>query len=108
MDDDGELMRIRRKKLREMMEKKEGKKMSKVIVYSTSTCPYCVMAKNYLESLNVEFEEVNVQEDKEKAQEMIKKSGQMGVPVLDVGGEIIVGFNKPSVDAALKKAGLTK
>jgi glutaredoxin 3 len=106
---DDELMRIRRKKLRELMKKKEEKSMTKkVIVYSTSTCPYCVMAKNYLESLNVEFEYVNVQEDKAKAQEMIEKSGQMGVPVLDIGGEVIVGFNKPAVDAALKKAGLTK
>jgi len=68
--------------------------MKKVIVYSTPTCPYCAMAKEYLKENNVEFEDVNVAADQTRAEEMVKKSGQMGVPVLDVEGEIIVGFDK--------------
>ena len=72
-------------------------------VYSTTHCPYCVMAKKYLESRNVEFQEINVENDQEKAAEMIEKSGQMGVPVLEINGEIIVGFNRPEIDRALEK-----
>ncbi|MBU5455683.1 glutaredoxin family protein [Caproiciproducens sp. MSJ-32] len=72
-----------------------------VKVYSTSSCPWCVKAKNYLKSLNVEFEEYNVQDDMEAREEMISKSKQMGVPVLDINGKIIVGFDKPAIDEAL-------
>lgn len=74
-----------------------------VKVYSTTHCPYCVMAKKYLESRKVEFMEINVENDQEKAAEMIEKSGQMGVPVLEINGEIIVGFNKAEIDRALAK-----
>ena len=74
-----------------------------IIVYSTTTCPYCVMAKDWLKSKNIEFEDVNVGIDQKRAQEMIDKSGQMGVPVLDVNGTIIVGFDKPKIEAALKE-----
>ncbi len=74
---------------------------NKVIVYSTPTCPYCVMAKGYLSSKGVSFEDYDVSSDRAKAIEMIKKSQQMGVPVLDVNGRIIVGFDKEGIDAAL-------
>jgi len=77
--------------------------MAKVIVYSTTTCPYCVMAKDWLKQKKVSFEDVNVGTNQEKAQEMIKKSGQMGVPVIDVEGTIIIGFDKPRIEEALKK-----
>ena len=77
--------------------------MSRVIVYSTSTCPYCVMAKNWLKEKNISFEDYNVGIDQEKAKEMISKSRQMGVPVIDVDGEIIIGFDKPKLEEALKK-----
>jgi len=77
--------------------------MSKVTVYSTTTCPYCVMAKNWLKEKKIEYDDINVGIDQEKAREMIKKSGQMGVPVLDVAGEIIIGFDKPKIEKALKK-----
>jgi len=77
--------------------------MAKVMVYSTNTCPYCVMAKNWLKEKKVEFEDINVGINQEKAKEMIKKSGQMGVPVLDIDGQIIIGFDKPKIEAALKK-----
>ena len=72
-----------------------------VKVYSTSVCPYCIMAKTFLKQHNIEFEEVNVQEDQNAAKEMMEKSGQMGVPVLDINGKIIVGFNKEEIKKAL-------
>jgi glutaredoxin 3 len=74
----------------------------KVTVYSTAACPYCVLAKNYLDSKKVTYEAFDVGADRAKAEEMIKKSGQMGVPVLDIGGKIIVGFDRAAIDAALK------
>jgi len=73
-----------------------------VIVYSTPTCPFCHKAKEYLTEKSVKFEDVNVAEDTARQQEMIEKSGQMGVPVLDVNGTIIVGFDKAKIDAALE------
>lgn len=73
-----------------------------VKVYSTNSCPWCVKAKNYLKSVNIEFEDLNVQEDMVARDEMISKSKQMGVPVLDVNGTIIIGFDKSAVDTALK------
>ncbi len=80
--------------------------MAKVIVYSTSSCPYCVMAKDWLTQKKVEFEDINVQTDQERAKEMIEKSGQMGVPVLDVDGEVIIGFDQAKIEQALKSKGL--
>lgn len=70
-------------------------------VYSTNTCPWCDKAKAYLKSKGVDFEELNVQDDMIARDEMIKKSKQMGVPVLDVNGTIIIGFDKPAIDTAL-------
>lgn len=72
-----------------------------VKVYSTNSCPWCVKAKNYLKSVNIDFEEFNVQEDMEARDEMINKSKQMGVPVLDINGTVIVGFDKNAIDSAL-------
>ncbi|MFC1576571.1 glutaredoxin family protein [Candidatus Omnitrophota bacterium] len=73
----------------------------KVIVYSTPTCPYCIKAKKFLEDSNVVFENIDVSSNSEKAQEMIDKSGQMGVPVLDIEGQIILGFDKEAISKAL-------
>ena len=78
-----------------------GEKVT-VKVYSTPTCPYCNLAKQFLKENNVIFEDVNVAEDREAIMNMIRKSGQMGVPVLDVDGKIIVGFNKEAIKEALK------
>lgn len=72
-----------------------------VIIYSTPTCPYCHIAKDYLKSKGFEFEDIDVSKDRAKAEEMIKKSGQMGVPVLDINGKIIIGFDKKAIDEAL-------
>jgi glutaredoxin 3 len=78
--------------------------MTKVKVYSTPTCPYCTMAKDFLKDLDVEFEDIDVAEDHEAAKEMVEKSGQMGVPVIVIGDEVIVGFNKPAIEKALEKS----
>ena len=76
--------------------------MKKVKVYSTSTCPFCDQAKDFLKKLKVSFEDINVNEDRKAAMEMIKKSGQSGVPVLDIDGEMIVGFDPKKIKKALK------
>lgn len=73
----------------------------KVIVYSTPTCPYCVMAKDFLKQHKVEFKDIDVSRAERAANEMIEKSGQMGVPVIDVDGKIIVGFNREVLKQAL-------
>ena len=76
--------------------------MSKTVkVYSTSTCPYCSMAKEFLTKNNVQFENIDVGLNQEAAQEMMNKSGQMGVPVLDIDGKIIVGFDKEAINKSL-------
>ena len=72
-----------------------------VRVYGTLTCPYCLQAKQFLKDNNVEFEDIDVSLDQEKAQEMIDKTGQMGVPVLEINGEFIVGFDKEAIRKAL-------
>jgi len=72
-------------------------------VYTTNTCPWCVKVKNYLKSENIDFEELNVQDDMVAREEMVKKSNQMGVPVLDINNNIIIGFDKPAILKALGK-----
>lgn len=73
----------------------------RVIIYSTPSCPYCIRAKQFLKENNVAFEDNDVSGDRAKAEEMMLKSGQMGVPVLDIEGEIIVGFEKEKIKSAL-------
>ena len=70
-------------------------------VYPTPHCPWCVAAKDYLKSHNFEFEEIDVTTDPLFAEELIKKSGQMGVPVIEIDGELIIGFNRPLLDQLL-------
>ena len=72
-------------------------------VYTTNTCPWCVKVKNYLKLENIDFEELNVQDDMVAREEMVKKSNQMGVPVLDINNNIIIGFDKPAILKALGK-----
>ncbi len=67
--------------------------MVTVKVYSTPTCPQCHRLKDFLKENNVKFEDINVSEDPEAAEEMIKKSGQMSVPVMDIGGELVIGYD---------------
>ncbi|MBR9705454.1 NrdH-redoxin [Candidatus Pacearchaeota archaeon] len=75
----------------------------KVKVYSTPTCPWCVKIKDFLKEKKVEFEDINVAENQEAAKEMTEKSGQMGVPVIDINGKIIVGFDQAAIEEELKK-----
>jgi len=76
--------------------------MAKIKMYSTKDCPWCLRAKEFLEELKVEFEDINIAEDQIAANEMVELSGQRGVPVLDIDGEIIVGFNPALIKKALK------
>lgn len=69
-----------------------------VKVYSTPTCPWCTVAKKYLTSKNVRFEDVDVSKNSEAAYEMVRKSGQRSVPVIDINGSIIVGFDQATID----------
>ncbi|HPC39250.1 MAG TPA: glutaredoxin domain-containing protein [Exilispira sp.] len=69
-----------------------------VIVYSTPSCPYCSMAKDFLRSKNVPFEDIDVSRNQQAAMEMIRKSGQSGVPVIDFNGEIIIGFDRSRLE----------
>lgn len=75
--------------------------MSKVIVYSTTWCAFCKAAKQYFDSKGVAYTEVNVEEDQAAAKQIVEETGQMGVPVIRIGKELIVGFDKPKIDAAL-------
>lgn len=75
--------------------------MSKVKIYSTPTCHFCHMAKDFFTENSVAFEDYNVATDLEKRKEMLDKSGQMGVPVIDIEGNIIVGFNEPKIKQLL-------
>lgn len=75
--------------------------MAHVRVYSTPTCPYCVKVKDYLKNKNISFEHIDVSSDEQGLQEMIRVSGQMGVPVVLIDGDVIVGFDKDKIDAKL-------
>ncbi|MBR9706335.1 NrdH-redoxin [Candidatus Pacearchaeota archaeon] len=76
--------------------------MAKVKVYSTPTCPWCIKTKDFLKEKKIEFEDINVAENQEASKEMVEKSGQMGVPVIDIDGTIIVGFDEAKIKEALK------
>jgi len=75
--------------------------MKKVKVFSTPTCPYCHMAKDYLTDKKVSFEDIDVSQDQQQAQKMIERSGEMGVPQLWIDDQIVIGFNKPVIDHLL-------
>ncbi len=77
--------------------------MATIKVYSTPACPYCVKAKEYLNQKGVSFENFDVSNDKSKLDEMIKLSGQMGVPVIAVDNEVIVGFDSARLDELINK-----
>ena len=74
-----------------------------VKVYSTPTCPYCKKAKEYLSSKGVSYQDIDVSSDKAAADEMVKLSGQMGVPVITIDGNVINGFDKVKIDSLVKK-----
>jgi len=72
-----------------------------VRIYSTATCPYCIRAKQFLKENNIIFEDIDVSGNKAAAQELIRKTGQMGVPVLDIEGQLIVGFDREKIKQTL-------
>lgn len=75
--------------------------MNNVKVYTSNTCPWCTKVKNYLKKNKVKYNEVNISMDRMAAMEMVRKSGQMGVPVVEINGRIIVGFDKDEIDRLL-------
>ena len=75
--------------------------MSKVTIYSTPYCSYCKMAKEYFKSKNIDYQEHDVMSDVAKREEMVKKTGQMGVPVIDIDGKIVIGFDRPKINEYL-------
>lgn len=76
--------------------------MDKLVkIYSTPTCPWCIRTKQFLKENNIEFEDIDVSTNQAAAEEMVRKSGQMGVPVLDIDGGIIIGLDKEKIKEAL-------
>ncbi len=77
--------------------------MTTVTIYTTPTCPWCIKTKEFLKKKKISYKEVNVMNDEQGREKMVEKSGQMGVPVIDIGGTIIVGFDPEEIEKALKK-----
>jgi glutaredoxin-like YruB-family protein len=73
-----------------------------VTIYTSPTCSWCQATKEYLYAREIDFEEVDVSEDMRRAMEMVEKSGQQGVPVVEIDGEIVVGFDRARIDALLE------
>lgn len=76
--------------------------MTKVKIYSTLMCPYCTTLKEFLKERGVEFEEIDVSQDEKAMKEMVEKTGQMGVPVVEIDGEIVIGFDRGKIIKLLK------
>jgi glutaredoxin 3 len=76
--------------------------MSKIKVYSASWCGFCHAAKQYLDKMGIKYDDRDVDNDPKALEEAVTKSGQRGIPVLDIDGDIIVGFDRPKIDASLK------
>lgn len=79
-----------------------------VTVYSASWCAFCHAAMQYLDKLGVEYTKKDVEESRGNAEEAVAKSGQMGIPVIDIDGDIIIGFDRPKIDAQLKAHHIVK
>lgn len=73
-----------------------------VTIYTTSTCSWCQAVKDYLAAREIDFEEVDVSADMNRARELVEKTGQYGVPVTDIDGEMVVGFDRSRIDALLE------
>jgi glutaredoxin 3 len=96
--EDKELEAIRRRKLGQM----KNEKPPEVLVYSTPDCPYCTMVKEFLSGKGIKFVEYDVSKDKDKAREMVMKTQQGGVPVIQINGRLIVGFDQRLIEESLK------
>ena len=80
---------------------KEIKPQPRVIVFSTPTCSFCNMAKKYFREKSIRFRDVDVSRDPAAARDMVRRSGQQGVPVIDIGGRIVIGFDRVKIDRYL-------
>jgi|TARA_B100002003_G_C14108963_1_gene533373 glutaredoxin-like YruB-family protein len=78
--------------------------MTEIKVFSTPTCPWCTKLKEYLDEKKIKYKSIDVSQDQEAASEMVKKSGQMGVPQTEINGKIIVGFDKEAIDKELAES----
>jgi glutaredoxin-like YruB-family protein len=85
--------------------KNDEKPQKRVVVYSTPTCSWCTTLKNHLKQHKIRFTDVDVSKDQNAAEELVRRSGQRGVPQTDINGEIIVGFNKPRINELLQIKG---
>ncbi|GAB4412233.1 MAG: glutaredoxin family protein [Anaerolineae bacterium] len=79
----------------------QKKQQKRVIIFTTPSCPHCNHAKRYLRERGIRFRDVDVSRDPAAARDMVRRSGQQGVPVIDIGGKIVIGFNKAEVDRLL-------
>jgi glutaredoxin 3 len=77
--------------------------MSKVVLFSTSTCSWCRRAKRYFRENRVPFKEINVERDQDAARDLVRKTGQTGVPVIKIGSNWIVGFDKQRIEKELTR-----
>ena len=76
-------------------------KQPRVIIFTTPTCSYCNLAKQYFRRNKIRFRDIDISRDQAAARDVVRRSGQMGVPVIDIGGKIIVGFDKPKINQLL-------
>ncbi len=82
-------------------EDKEGQKQPRVIIYTTPSCPWCNRLKQYLKQLKIKFHDIDVSKDPKIAEELVRRTGQTGVPQAEINGKMVVGFNKPVIDKLL-------
>lgn len=81
--------------------KADTRRTHRVLVFTTPTCPWCTRVKQYLRQRNVRFKEIDVSRDAAAARDLVRRTGQMGVPVIEIDGRPIVGFDKPKIDRLL-------
>ena len=79
----------------------ENKKTRSIRIFSTPTCPYCVTLKTYLNEKGFAYEDINVAEDDQAREEMVERTGQLGVPVIEIDGQMIIGFEKAKINQLL-------
>jgi len=84
-----------------MAKQDKKKKYPRVIMFTTPTCTFCKKAKRYFRERGIPFKDVDVSRDPAAARDMVRRSGQQGVPVIDIGGKIVVGFDRPKIDRLL-------
>ncbi len=100
--DTGVYKSIIEKSLYSVNNKVLAKKTKRIVVYTTPSCPHCTTLKNYLKEHKIQFRDINVAQDQKMAEAMVKKSGQQGVPQIEINGRIVVGLNKPKIDELLE------